>query len=53
MADQAVGDRMDAPQELEELQVWIVAEIEMPELEITVIDEITDHETLGGPAIND
>ena len=53
MAGQAVGDRMDAPQELEELQAWIVAEIELPELEVTVIDEITDHETLGGPAVND
>jgi len=53
MADQLLGDRMDAPQALEELQAWIVAEIEMPDLEVTVIDEITDHETLGGPPVND
>jgi len=53
MAGQQLGDRMDAPQALEEHQVWIVAEIEMPELEVTVVDEITDHETLGGPPVNE
>ena len=53
IAGEELHPRMDAPENMDELDAWIVMEIEMPEMEVIVVDEMTTHEDLGGPPIND
>ena len=53
MADGGLDRGCLAVEALDELDTWIVMEIEMPEMEVTVIDELSTHEDLGGPPIND
>ncbi len=53
IAGEELQPRIDAPEALDELDTWIVMEIEMPEMEVTVIDEMSTHEDMGGPPIND
>ncbi len=53
IAGEELQARIDVPEDMDELDAWIVMEIEMPDLEVTVIDELSTHEDLGGPPIND
>jgi len=49
----AIVDPLDAPRPLEEGEAWRVLEIEWPDMDVLVLDELTTHEALGGPPIND
>lgn len=42
-----------APRALEQGEAWVVMEIEWPDMDVHVVDEVTTHEDLGGPPIND
>jgi hypothetical protein len=53
IAGEELQPRIDVSEALDELDAWIVMEIEMPEMEVSVIDELSTHEDLGGPPIND
>lgn len=44
---------IDAPEQLDEYEAWIAMDVQWPEMQVTVVDEITTHEDLGGPPIND
>ncbi len=53
VAGQDLHERIDAPETLDELEAWVAMEVEWPEMDVTVVDEILTHEELGGPPIND
>ncbi len=53
IAGEELQARIDVAEDMDELDAWVVMEIEMPDLEVTVVDELTTHEDLGGPPVND
>jgi hypothetical protein len=53
MAGEEVTPRVDTPAPLEEFEAWQVMDIDVPDLDVIVLDEITTHEAIGGPPIND
>ena len=52
VAGEELADRVEAPGALVEGDAWLVAEIDWPDMDVRVLDELTTHEDLGGPPTN-
>ncbi len=53
MNGEEITPRVDAPEALEEDDAWRVMEIDVPDMDVMMLDEISTHEEIGGPPIND
>jgi hypothetical protein len=51
-AEGIMVERLDCPQELAGGDAWIAVEIDIPSLAVTPVDDLTSHEGLGGPEVN-
>ncbi len=51
-ANGMLDQRLDCPREMEEGEAWIAARLDIPSLDLTAEDELTTHQGLGGPEVN-
>lgn len=53
LTGQPLGELQAVPAPLSEGDAWIALTLQWPDLEWTVVDQLSTHEALGGPPIND